>query len=181
MPNNPTYLKIRDVLNAAAKYSGDIKNLSEKLHDSSEHFVYFKRDKSGKVRKHPCAPSSIRRTIRFCIRLKLIESEESAVLTDRGNDARAKGKYDLVLQQAVLDYLQEEKLSVSTIENAINKLPFPDAKAIYSYLKPEIVEDTLRTCLALLAECGRDTKTNVFEPFQRKLYLTDQRRHSVGQ
>jgi len=173
MQRTSTYYKIRAVLEAASGHSGDINALAEELHGNSSSFVYFKRDEDGAVGEHPCAQSTIRRTIRFCIELGLLESEERCVLTEEGRNAREEDRFDLQLQQAVLGYLSGHQLDWETIQEALrDRSSLPHASALYQRLAPqELSEGRFRTCFFLLSECGADSGQNIVSPFQKKLYL----------
>lgn len=176
MQRTSTYYKIRDVLAAASTHSGDISALAEELHGNSSSFVYFKRDEDGVAGEHPCAQSTIRRTIRFCIELGLLESEERCVLTEEGQNAREEARFDLQLQQAVLGYLSEHQLEWGTIQDALSDTSsLPHVSALYQRLAPQdLSEDRFRTCFFLLSECGTESGQNIVSPFQKKLYLVSQ-------
>src|SRR5215207_5796349 len=137
MQRTSTYYKIRDTLDAASTHSGNIYQLAEAIHGNSSSFVYFKRDDDGVVREHPCAQSTIRRTVRFCIELGLLNSEERCVLTEEGRNAREEDRFDLQLQQAVLGYLSEHQLDWDTIQDALRDTSsLPHASALYQRLAP---------------------------------------------
>lgn len=181
MQKTSTYRKIRDVLTAAAKHTGGIKELAESIYGKSDSFVYYKRDGSGKAREHPCDTATIRRSIRFCIDLGLIDSEEDCTLTDLGKNARVKDRFDLQLQQGVLSYLDKNSVSWQRIESAINKLPLSHVDSLYQYLSPSLSQDLFRTCLFLLSECGEAKGQNILKSFQRKIYLTEAKLQRMSQ
>lgn len=173
MQRTSTYSKIREILNDASAHKGNVAALANYIKGNSDAFVYFKRDRDGVVREHPCNEASIRRKIRFCIRLGLLDSEENCTLTAEGENARMKGRFDLQLQTAVNSFLEKNAVPMTKIESAINKLILPHASALFQYLKPAISEDLFRTCLFLLSECGEEEGQNILKSFEKKLYLTD--------
>lgn len=147
--------------------------LSKSIKGNYDSFVYYKRDNDGIVREYPCDTASIRRQIRFCIRLNLIGSEDNCSLTDKGINARLPGRFGLQLQQAVISYLDNNGLKLKEINSAIDKLVLPHTAMLYQYLAPALSEDIFRTCLFLLCECGQDENQNVLISFDKKLYLTN--------
>jgi hypothetical protein len=173
MYKTSTYSKIRAVLDAAALQKGNVSSLAKSIYGKSDAFVYFKRDRDGDVRAHPCDESSIRKKIRFCIRLGLLESEENCALTADGKTALKKGRFDLQLQTAVNTFLQTKGLPIAKINKAIDKLVLPHTESLYQYLAPDLSEPIFRTCLFLLSTCGEDNNQNVLKSFSNKLYLTD--------
>lgn len=173
MQRTSTYNKVREIINAASRHKGNVAALANSIKGNSDAFVYFKRDRDGIVKEHPCNEASIRRKIRFCIRLGLVNSEENCTLTAEGENARMKGRFGLQLQTAVNSFLEKNAVPVSKIESAINKLILPHASALSQYLKPAISEDLFRTCLFLLSECGKEEGQNILKSFDKKLYLTD--------
>lgn len=173
MNRTSTYRKIRAVLDSAVGHKGNVSSLAKRIHGSSDAFIYFKRDRDGQVREHPCDEASIRRKIRFCIRLGLLEGEDSCVLTENGKTARKRGRFDLQLQTAVNTFLQNNGLPISRINTAIDRLVLPHAAALYQYLAPDLSEELFRTCLFLLSVCGEGNGQNVLKSFNNKLYLTD--------
>ena len=175
MLKTSTYHKIRDIIEAAARHSGGVKELAESMHGKHESFVYYKRDPNGKVNEHPCDTATIRKAIRFCIDLGLLTSEEDCTLTERGKTARNKSRFDLQLQQAVLEYLEKNALPWGKIESAINTTSLPFFLSLYQELSPKISEGTFRSCLHLLTVCGEKSGQNILKHFQKKLYLTDTR------
>jgi len=171
-----TYYKIRDVLDTASTRSADINELAEALHGNSSSFVYSRRDEDGIVRELPVARDKIRRTIRFCVDLGLLQSEERSILTDAGRNALDADHFDLQLQLSVRDYLSKHQLSWERIEEAIKNLQLPHASALYQELKPKDLNwDRFRICFFLLSECAADSEENLIIPFQRKLYLLRER------
>lgn len=173
MQKTSTYNKIRDILDAASRQSGNLTALAKSIKGRYDSFVYYKRDRDGTVREYPCDESSIRSKIRFCIRLKLIESEENCTLTQNGKNALTAGRFDYQLQQAVIAYIQVRGITVTKIDSAINKLLLPHVSALYQYLAPDMSEDMFRTCLFLLSECGKDKGENILNSFDKKLYLSE--------
>lgn len=175
MLKTATYYKIQDVISAAANHTGGVKELAESMYDSSKSFVYYKRDAAGHVNEHPCSTATIRKSIRFCINLGLLVSEENCSLTDKGKLARNKSRFDLQIQQAVLAYLEKNSLPWNRIEAAINNTSLPFFLSLYQKLSPRIPEATFRSCLFLLAICGEKNGQNVLKNFQKKMYLTENR------
>ena len=175
MQRTSTYNKIREIIDAAANYGGGISELARAIKGKSRSFVYFKRGDDGVVRQYACDEPTIRRKIRFCIRLGLLEDEKNCTLTSAGRNARLKGRFDLQLQTAINAYLEKRGTPMSEIESAINNLVLPHTAALYQYLTPDISEDVFRTCMFLLSECGKEKGQNVFQSFDRKLYLTEKK------
>jgi len=173
MQKTSTYYKIRDILDATFQRPGPLKEVADGIHGRYKSFVYSKKDKNGKVREHQCDPATIRRKIRFCIELGLIESEEDCSLTDAGRNARGKGRFDFQLQQAVISYLEQNGAPLAKIESAINALILPDASSVYQFLAPNLDAGNFRTCAYLLAVCGAAKHDNILKSFQNRLYLTD--------
>jgi len=168
-----TYYKIREVLDTASTNSGGIDELADALHKNKSSFVYFTRAKDGNVSEEPVNENAIKRTIRFCIALKLLKSEEQSVLTEDGQTARETDRFDYQLQQSVLIYLDENHgLTWKRIKEAIDNLRKPHARALYQELAPENLGwDWFRTCFFLLSVCGVGSRQNILEPSQSKLYF----------
>jgi hypothetical protein len=176
MQINSIYNKIRDILYASSKNDNDIKELSESIQGKYNSFVYFRKNENGVVIKKACSTASIRKKIRFCIELDLLKSEDNCLLTDLGKNALEKESFDLVLQQAVLRYLEKKGVSLEEIESAINKLIIPDAFSLYKLIDPSyLTEDIFRTCLFLLSQCGASRELNPLKIFSKKLYITKDR------
>lgn len=169
-----TYNKIRDILFASLNFSGNEKELAKFIYGRYDSFVYFKKDNFGKVQQLPCSVKSIRSNIIFCIKLGLLKSNEDATLKDlRKDDLVDIDKYDLVLQQAINDYLRKNDLPVNKITEAIDYLVLSDTNSLYQYLAPSLSVNIFRTCLFLLSQCGESTGQNILKKFEKKLYITD--------
>lgn len=175
MLKTSTYHKIQDIIEAAGNHTGGVKELAESIQGQYESFVYYKRDANGTVEEYPCDTATIRRTIRFCIDLDLLVSEEDCTPTDKGKRALDRSRFDFQLQQAVLAYLENNNLPWSKIEAAIDKIALPIFRSLYQELSPEISENSFRACLHLLTVCEETSGRNILKPFQKKLYLTDAR------
>jgi hypothetical protein len=174
MQKNATYNKIRDVLNRATEGTQGITDLALDIQETPGSFVYYRRDANGEVREHACKLSTVRRKIRFCIDLGLIEDEESCSLTRSGRDALDPDRFSLVLQQAVLGYLEKNDVHWSRIESAIRELDYPSPRRLYVEVSPPVSERRFRTCLFLLSQCGADIGQNLLEGHVMKLYLTEE-------
>ena len=174
MQKNSTYNKIRDILDLASDGTDGINSLAQAIQETPRSFVYYRSDSDGEVREHPCKLSTIRRKIRFCIDLGLINDEETCALTRLGRDALDQDRYSLVLQQAVLRYLEKNDVPWSRIESAIRELDYPSPRRLYVQVSPPLVERMFRTCLFLLSQCGADIGQNLLEGHVMKLYLTEQ-------
>jgi hypothetical protein len=174
MQKTSSYNKIREILETGSKHSGEINELAKSIRENNKAFVYYKRDEDDIIREYPFGLSTIKRKIRFCIELELIRSEEDCTLTDTGRNAIAKGKgrFDLQLQQAIINFL-DDKAPIQDIETAIDELILSDTSSLYKYLAPNLTPEVFRNCLFLLSECGEDTGQNVLKPFDKKLYLTE--------
>jgi len=168
-----TYNKVYEILKNAEKKAGNISEFAKMIQNSNESFVYYKRDNTGVVHEYPCKLYTIRKKIRFCIQLGLLDDEKSCNLTDLGRNALIEGRFDLQLQQSVILYLEKHDLKFLDIELAINKLILPTTWSLYQSLSPKLSEDRFRTCLLLLSECGEKTDQNLLKKFEKKLYLTD--------
>lgn len=173
MQSTSTYYKIRDILTEASTEARGISELAEEIHGKYDSLTYYRKDSSGGVQRHPCSTAVIRKKIRFCIDLGLISDEKSCILTESGRSALDENRFDLVLQQALLSFLERNQVPWSTIETAIERLPLPDASSLYRYLKPGLSESSFRTCLFLLSQCGESIGQNILISYQKKLYLTE--------
>lgn len=175
MRENSTYNKIHEIIRRASGHNWSLGRLAESITKNTDAFFYYKRDKDGVVKEFVCDPSTIRRKIRFCIRLGLLDNEDSCVLTPDGKNAISRGikRFDLQLQLAVINYLANNDVGMKKIETAIEKLMFPDTDALYQYIAPNLQADLFRTCLFLLSECGKDSRQNLLKPYDKKLYLTE--------
>jgi hypothetical protein len=178
MQKTSMYYKIRDILDAASKHSGGLKELAKSIKGNYESFVFYRKDSNGVVIEQPCDVDTIKRAIRFCIDLGLIEKER-CVLTHKGRNARKKGRFDLQLQQAIFSYFEANKLKFRDIESAIREFPLPHVDKLYSYLSPSMTETNFRSCLYLLSVCNKETKHNVLKSVQKTLYLTDEKIETI--
>lgn len=175
MQNTSTFNKIYDILSASSEHSYDIRELAKRIYGRYDSFVYFKRDNDGKVRQYPCGLSSIRYNIRICIKLGLLKSESNSIPTDLGNDALDVNRFDLVLQQAINDFLRKNNLPIEKIVEAIDNLIIPDTYSLCQYISPGLSVNIFRTCLFLLSQCGESKGQNILKTFRKKLYLTDKK------
>jgi len=171
-----TYNKIRDILFASLDFSGNEKELANFIYGRYDSFVYFKKDDFGKVQQLPCSEKSIRSNIIFCIKLGLLKSDNDATLKDLSKDELVDvERFDLVLQQAINDYLRQNDLPVNKITEAIDYLVLSDTNSLYQYLAPSLSGNMFRTCLFLLSQCGESTGQNILKKFEKKLYVTDKK------
>jgi hypothetical protein len=179
MQKNSTYNKIWDIINAASENPTGIAEFAELIQEASESFVYYRRGADGTVRSEPCSLATIRRQIRFCVDLGLVENEETCNLTPLGRNALDHSRFGLVLQQAVLGFLERSDLPWIRIESAISKLHYPGPFQLYVELSPSMSEDLFRTCLFLLSQCGEELDQNVLDSLVMKIYLTEEKARDV--
>lgn len=179
MQKNSTYNKVWDILTAASGDPKEMAELAEIVQKNSKSFVYYRRDPDGVVRSKPCSLAAIRRQIRFCIDLGLIENEETCKHTSLGQNALDRNRFGLVLQQAVLGFLERNDLPWAKIESAINELDYPGPFQLYVELSPSMSEDLFRTCLFLLSQCGEEIGQNVLDSLMMKIYLTEEKAKDV--
>ena len=172
---NSTYNKIWEILTAAQHNERGIGHLANAIHGNTEAFVYYKREPTRVVREYPCSRAAIRRAIRFCIALGLIESQRESSLTDTGRQALIEGQFDAQLQQAILSFLEKNGLLWKEIARTIAELPLPDAASLYAYLSPSVKEQVFRRCLCLLSQCGQQAEENILHSYENRLYLTEER------
>jgi len=165
-----TYYKIRDVVDAASTQTLSAPELAEHLRANYDSFVYHRRDDDGNVRARPCSAHSVRGAIGFCRELGLIEEGDICTLSDLGEDSLNPLQFDLVLQQAVLDYLDRHQISYDQIKSAIEEAPVPTPRALYLRLSPALAESRFRTCLFLLSLCGQDTDQHILTGSVVKVY-----------
>jgi hypothetical protein len=175
MQKNSTYNKIWDIINATSEELKGIAEFAEIVQKNNEAFVYYRRDPDGVVRSEPCSLATIRRQIRFCIDLGLIENEETCKLTPLGNNALDRNRFGLVLQQALLGFLEKNDLPWAKIEASINELDYPSPFQLYVELSPSMSENLFRTCLFLLSQCGEELGQNVLYSRVMKIYLTEEK------
>lgn len=126
-----------------------------------------------------CSLGTIRKQIRFCVGLGLLENSETCALTNQGQSALDADRFDLVVQQAVLGYLEKNDMPWSGIEITIGNLDYPSPHQIYIELSPSITEDVFRTCLFLLSQCGEEMDQNVLESITFKIYLTEEKAKKI--
>lgn len=179
MQKNSTYNKVWDIINAASAGHKGISELAEIIQGDNESFVYYRRDSDGIVKSEPCSLATIRSKIRFCIDLGLIEDEETCNLTSSGQNALDDDRFGLVLQQAVLGFLEGSGLPWTRVESAINELDYPGPFQLYVELSPSMSEDLFRTCLFLLSQCGEELGQNVLDSLMMKIYLTEEKAKDV--
>lgn len=175
MQKNSTYNKILEILTAAQHNERGIGHLADAIHSNTEAFVYYKREPTRVVGEYPCSRAAIRRAIRFCIALGLIESQRKSSLTDTGRRALVEGQFDAQLQQAILSFLEKNGLPWKGIAHAIAQLPLPDAASLYAYLSPDMKEQVFRRCLCLMSQCGQQAGENLLHSYENRLYLTEER------
>ena len=101
--------------------------------------------------------------------------EETCELTSLGRSAQNPQLFDMALQQAVLQHLEENGAPWEEIEATIMVLDYPSPRMLYVTLTPTMDESVFRTCLFLLSQCGRDDEENVLAPRVFKVYLTDRK------
>ncbi len=179
MQKNSTYNKVGDIINSASEGPNGIAELSEIVQKNGESFVFYRRDPDGVVRSEPCSLATIRRQIRFCIGLGLIENEETCNLTALGQNAMDRSRFGLVLQQSVLGFLENNGLPWTKIESTINELDYPGPFQLYVELSPSMTEDLFRTCLFLLSQCGEELGQNVLDSLIMKIYLTEEKAKDI--
>lgn len=172
---NSTHSKISEVIDALRDGPQPIDAFAESLREERNAFVYYRRDSDGSVKTEPCSLATIRRNIRFCIDLGLLENSDDCDLTSKGRSALDADRYDLVLQQAVIDFLDRNSLPWVQIESAINDLAYPSPSQLFARLSPPLSEELFRTCLLLLSQCGHDSDENILEGLTMKIYLTDEK------
>jgi hypothetical protein len=168
---NATYNKIRQILDTASQSNLGINGLAQSIHDNPNSFIYYRRV-DGQVREYPCQLSTIRDKIRFCIELGFLDNEQNCALTSAGLEAQDADRFGLVLQQALLEYLENNDLPWSRIKSAIEELEYPGPRQIYAELSPSLSEDLFRTCLFLLSQCGADMDQNILNSHVMKIYQT---------
>jgi hypothetical protein len=167
-----TYNKIRQILEAASRNAGTEDDLAEHLLSDYDAFVYYRRDADGQVREHPCSADAVKAKIQFCVELGLLRSQQDCSPTDSGRDALDPDRYDLVLQQAVIDYLDGHGIAFDRIRTAIEESLVPTSRSLHQYLETPLAEDRFRTCLFLLSLCGEDTGQNLLKGSVVKVYVT---------
>jgi len=174
MKNTSIYNKIREIvfvtgnLNTRTKING----LAEIISSKPEFFIYYRRNDRGVVSEFPCHSSTIRQKIRFCIALGLIENEDDCRLTEFGREAQIEEKFDFVLQQRILEFLDKRGVTWDSIKKSIESIPLPSPINLYKNIKPPISFEVFRSCMYLLSICGENNEENILEHFQQKLYLT---------
>jgi hypothetical protein len=173
MARNSTYSKIQEIVTVAARGRNTVAQLAAKLQQREEAFIYYARQ-DGDILVQPCQLPTITRQIRFCMELGLLD-EETCELTSLGRSAHSPQLFDMALQQAVLQYLEENGAPWEDIEATIMVLDYPSPRMLYVALEPTMDESVFRTCLFLLSQCGRDEEENVLAPRIFKVYLTDRK------
>jgi hypothetical protein len=167
-----TYNKIRQVLQAASINAASQDELADQLRSEYDAFIYYRRDADGQVREHPCSTDAVKDKIRLCVELGLLESQQDCSPTDLGRDALDPDRYDFVLQQAVLDYLESQGISFERIQEAIEESLVPTWRSLHQYLATPLSEDRFRTSLFLLSLCGEDNGQNILKGSVVKVYVT---------
>jgi hypothetical protein len=173
MARNSTHSKIQEIVTVAVRGRHTVPQLAAKLQEREQSFVYHARQDDVVV-VQPCQLPTIERQIRFCMELGLLD-EETCELTSLGRSASSPQLFDLALQQAVLQYLEENGTSWEDIEATIMILDYPSPRMLYVTLAPSMDENVFRTCLFLLSQCGREDQENVLAPRVFKVYLTEQK------
>lgn len=171
MQKNSTYLKIQHSIQLASINNITIESLAKTIHNEDlGPFFYYRQDEDGNTQTFPCNIGTIQDKIRFCFDLGLLENEENCSLTSMGERAIDNNHYEIVLQQLILEFLEENGISMDVLENAINREEFPGPSELYNSIMPGLSEDTFRTCLYLLSQCGQSTDDNILSGIILKVY-----------
>ncbi len=172
MQKNSIFYKIKDVLRIAAEKPGDIDAIAKEVNENSNAFFYYKRISDTEVSQAKCSVSAVKKTIDFCIDLKLLENRDDCRLTGTGITANQSDKYEAQLRSSILTFLEKNSITYDSIANCIKSAAVPDYESIARGMNVSVGTDRFRTCLFLLSNCGESDGTNVLYGYRKKLYLT---------
>jgi len=167
------YRKIQAALDIAKEgRSKSIRELEENIYSLSPiNFCYTRIDKEKSKRIPYCSKDSIRRIIKICEDLNLI-NEKGKLTESVGFDALDESKFDKILSKQILKILKQENISLEKISSAIknnllqaNPVILPTSDAIWNALGQPFQYEHFSSLLTLLGH----SRALAFS--QRKIFL----------
>jgi hypothetical protein len=116
------------------------------------------------------SPKTVHRTVRFCVRLGLIDS--SGTLTAAGRRAAIRSKFDGVLTNQIFTAFEDAGAPADKIgriiQRSLTQKPpeMPTAPVLWAALQPRLKRGEFGRLLTLLSHCGSA------QAFQRRIYLS---------
>jgi hypothetical protein len=143
----------------------------------SSNLINFLYRRTNKITEEVIAEQSqpsIRKAMRFCIRLGLIDT--AGKITQKGVKALSSTRFDSIVASQIVEFLSKEGLTIQKIDqhilNMFQRSPvvLPTAKSIWEACACSFSPDLFSQLLTLLSHCDRIYAS------RRKIYLRVQKR-----
>jgi hypothetical protein len=165
------YRKIQLALDVAKSVTIDsLKELATEIESGelpSFNTLQYDRERDEFIPRQ--STTSIRRVLRLCLRLNLLDDDGR--LTANGRSALRKAKFDSVLSSQVVRDLEQNGVNLGKINALIrSKLKadppiLPTAAELWESIQPELTPSDFSGLLTLLVNCG------AAESSQRRIFL----------